>query len=95
MRPTEAWLTSAVRYFGADETPMREWIYGHGSPLGFEAAYRARYESHNAQVASYFEGRSDLLVLDLERGGGWPELCAFLNQEIPDTSFPHVNRSDP
>ena len=93
-RSTEAWLASAVRYFGGEETPMREWIYGHGSPLGFEAVYRARYEAHNAEVASYFEGRSDLLVLDFEQGDGWPELCAFLEAEIPDPPFPHVNRSD-
>ena len=94
VRSTQAWLASAVRYFGADETPMREWIYGHGSPVGFETVYRTRYESHNAEVTSYFEGRSDLLVLDLERGDGWPELCAFLGEDVPEAPFPHANRSD-
>ena len=94
-RPTDAWLASAVRYFGAEETPMREWIYGHGSPLGFEAAYRTRYESHTADVVSHFRDRSDLLVLDFEAGDGWPELCAFLGEDIPETPFPHINRSDP
>ncbi|MYB38989.1 MAG: hypothetical protein F4Y26_16720 [Gammaproteobacteria bacterium] len=38
------------------------------------------------------EGCSDLLVLDFERGDGWPELCAFLGEPVPDTPFPHVNR---
>ena len=93
-RSTQAWLASAVRYFGGDETPMREWIYGHGSPLGFEAVYRGRYEAHSAEVASYFEGRHDLLVLDFERGDGWPELCAFLDEAVPDTPFPHINRGE-
>ena len=92
-RSTDAWLASAVRYFGADETPMREWIYGHGSPLGFEAVYRQRYEAHNAEVVSYFQGRSDLLMLDFERGDGWQELCAFLGEAVPGAAFPHVNRT--
>ncbi|MYE24255.1 MAG: hypothetical protein F4Y01_09965 [Gammaproteobacteria bacterium] len=92
-RSTGAWLASAVRYFGTDETPMREWIYGHGSPVGFESVYRERYESHNAEVAAHFEGRPDLLVLDFERGDGWPELCAFLGEDVPEAPFPHTNRS--
>ena len=93
-RSTDAWLASAVRYFGTDQTPMREWIYGHGSPVGFESVYRTRYEAHNAEVAAHFERRSDLLVLDLERGDGWPELCAFLGEGVPQSPFPHTNRSD-
>ncbi len=93
VRSTEAWLASAVRYFGLDETPMREWIYGFGSPVGFESVYRERYESHNREVAAHFEGRSDLLVLDFERGDGWPELCAFLGEDVPEVPFPHTNRS--
>ena len=92
-RSTDAWLASAVRYFGADETPMREWIYGHGSPLGFEAVYRQRYEAHNAGAVSYFRARSDLLVIDFERGDSWPELCAFLGVPAPEVPFPHVNRN--
>ncbi len=92
-RSTDAWLASAVRYFGTDQTPMREWIYGHGSPVGFESVYRKRYESHNAEVAAHFEGRPDLLVLDFERGDGWPELCAFLGEDVPTAPFPHTNRS--
>ncbi|MYB38983.1 MAG: hypothetical protein F4Y26_16690 [Gammaproteobacteria bacterium] len=94
-RSADAWLASAVRFFGADETPMREWIYGHGSPIGSEVAYRRRCEAHNAEVLSYFQGRSDLLVLDFECGDGWQELCAFLGEPVPDVPFPHINRTAP
>src|SRR5688500_18482102 len=34
VRPTDAWITSIVRFFGTESTPMREWIYGVGSPQG-------------------------------------------------------------
>ena len=34
VRPTDEWIASVVDYFGREETPMRKWIYGAGSPLG-------------------------------------------------------------
>ena len=71
---------------------MRTWIYGEGSPVGNETAYRARYEQHNEAVEAWFAGRDDLLVLDLERGDGWQELCAFLGEAVPEAPFPHLNR---
>ena len=36
LRPTQDWLDSVVHHFGAKDTPMREWIYGVGHPLGNE-----------------------------------------------------------
>jgi hypothetical protein len=50
MRPTDPWVDSVVRYFGANSTPMRQWIYGAGSPLGNEDIYIRRYEKHNDNV---------------------------------------------
>lgn len=48
---------------------------------------------HNEAVKVYFAGRSDLLVMDITKGDGWPQLCAFLNKPVPDTVFPWENRS--
>ena len=93
-RATSAWIASVGRYFGAEETPMRNWIYGVASPHGNEARYVARYQQHNREVRRYFGGREDLLVMDLEAGDGWAELAAFLGQPAPDGEFPHVNRLD-
>ena len=56
-RPTDEWLGSVTRYFGARSTPMREWIYGAGSPLGNESRYRERYERHHAEVLEHFRDR--------------------------------------
>ena len=90
LRNERRWIESALRYFGTEETPMREWIYGVGTPLGNETAYLARYRRHNKAVLEYFQGRDDLLVMDLERGDGWSELCAFLDVPVPDQPFPHI-----
>ena len=91
MRDEQRWLRSVLRYFRAKDTPMRRWIYGPGTPRGNEATYLARYRRHNAEVREYFAERNDLLVLDLERGHGWPELCAFLDAPVPEAPFPHLN----
>ena len=40
----------------------------------------------------HFAGRDNLLVMDLERGDGWPQLCTFLRLDIPKLPFPHANK---
>jgi hypothetical protein len=92
IRATDSWIRSAVNYFGSKTTPMREWIYGPGSPEGHEQIYVERYEKHNREVIEYFRDRADdLLVMDLKRGDGWRQLCPFLGHPIPARPFPHVN----
>ena len=93
-RSTKSWIESAVRYFGRRSTPMREWIYGVGSPLGNEDVYAARLEQHNVEVKSFFADRpDDLLVLQLTQGEGWEKLCEFLGRQAPAMDFPHSNRA--
>lgn len=95
-RPTEEWITSMVRHFGREVTPMRTWIYGVGSPLGNEAIYVDRYESHNRNVMEYFsERRGSLLQMRITAGDGWRKLCSFLDRSIPEGEFPNVNKAIP
>jgi hypothetical protein len=94
LRPTAKWIASVVRHFGTDTTPMREWIYGVGSPRGNEDRYVRRYERHNEEVLAYFAGRpDDLLVLHLTEGEGWEKLCPFLGKPVPCHPFPHANEA--
>ena len=94
IRSTESWINSQVKDFGLTETPMRRWIYGVGCPEGNEDVYVERYERHNREVLDYFSERpDDLLILDLPKGHGWPELCVFLGVEVPDRPFPHANKA--
>lgn len=96
IRPADAWVRSVSRFFGTKSTPMREWIYGAGSPIGNEARYRERFERHNAEVLHYFRDRpDDLLILRITEGEGWRELCGFLGHEVPGEEFPHVHPSRP
>ncbi|MCP5022398.1 MAG: hypothetical protein GY930_11555 [bacterium] len=93
-REPEAWLASVVKHFSSERTPMRQWIYGEGSPVGHEQLYVETYLAHNAAVRAHFADRpADLLELDLPAGEGWSELCAFLGRSEPDAPFFHSNRA--
>ncbi len=94
IRNKESWLKSVINYFGESETEMRKWIYGHGSPVNNESIYLSTYVKHNDAVKDYFSDRqSDLLIMDLEQGNGWSELCSFLKiDDVPLSPFPHKNK---
>jgi hypothetical protein len=72
---------------------IRRRIYGLPFPEVTEGQLIERYERHNHAVMDYFRDRSgDLLLVDWERGDGWPQLCGFLGMPIPDAPLPHENR---
>ena len=93
VRDPDRWIESAVAHFGDRSRPVREWVYGPGlgSPRGNEERWLQRYRSHQREVSEHFAGRDEaLLVMDLEAGDGWAELCRFLDNESPDVPFPHL-----
>ena len=94
IRDEDTWTQSVKNYFGDSPSKLREWIYGESSPLGHEQLYLRRYQKHNCEVREYFANSPEkLLVLDLEKGEGWKQLCGFLEKPVPDASFPHLNKT--
>jgi hypothetical protein len=92
VRDSRGWLTSVLKHFGHRSTPMRELIYGKGSPVGNEDIYLQRYRAHNSAVIQHFQDSPEhLLVLDVSASEPWRRLCDFLGQPIPLVSFPHAN----
>src|SRR5271155_326297 len=70
----------------------------HGALYGqkdFDAmVFLHRYRRHNWHVLEYFKDRpGDLLVMDMDGGGEWAELCAFLGRPIPSCPYPRSNPS--
>ena len=65
--------------------------FGEGH-LSDEGAMRARFLQHTLDVRAHFEGRDDLLVMDIPAGDGWEKLCAFLGRPVPTDPFPHCNQ---
>lgn len=96
-RDGPTWLRSLVSQ--AKKKPRgeyREWVYGHGNPVGHEDELIARYEAHNDAVRRHFADRPEqLLEVCWETGSGWRELCEFLGRPIPAAPFPRANPSAP
>ena len=98
-RNEEAWLKSVRNHWSYERNPFREsWdrdcfshrmhriAYGRKQ---FDAEiFLARYREHNADVREYFKGRpGDLLTMDMD-SAGWPELCGFLGNPVPQVPYP-------
>jgi hypothetical protein len=93
-RPASKWIQSVSKQFGGNSTPMREWIYGVGDPIGNEDLYLERYNRHNQEVRKYFSDRpDDFIELRITEGDGWEKLCRFLDHPVPGEAFPRVNRA--
>ena len=97
VRDTQSWIRSVSNHFGNQEdslSPMREWIYGYGTPTGHAPVYIERYERHQREVLEYFRGREkDLLTVDLSKGDPLKSICRFLGRRKPwFKRMPHKNR---
>jgi hypothetical protein len=107
VRDEDKWLKSVERWWNPEYNPHRYlWdiypfshkihtaLYGQRT---FDARiFRNRYRRHNAEVREYFKDRpQDLLVMDLEAGAGWKELCGFLSGSVPSIPYPRGNETAP
>ena len=90
-RNMEDWIRSHENYF-SDEKLKR------GFPVisGYEGKKKGIVDDHlrvYEEIKQYFSGRDGtLLVMNICNGDGWEQLCPFLGLEIPDSTFPHINR---
>jgi hypothetical protein len=100
VRDPNKWLASVENHWNPDKNTLRKnWdndpfshqahklVYGQ---KGFDpTVFMARYLRHNAEVIEYFRNRpSDLLVMRMDRGAGWRELCSFLDCSVPSGEYP-------
>jgi hypothetical protein len=55
--------------------------------------YQSRYYTFHREVFDYFRDRENLLVLDLNVGYGYKELCKFLDVPVLQAEYPRGNES--
>lgn len=98
-RDPQRWLSSYRGMLAAEGPPtpylagIRSYLYGLDVESATDGQLCERFLRHNAEVADHFRSRpGDLLVVDWEGGNGWRELCDFLERDVPDAPFPHLNR---
>jgi len=97
-RDIDEWVESIVPYLQRkkhwNQSPrqvnIRQRLYGDAFPNPDQA--RKAFIRHENDVYRYFEGRNDLLTLNIV-GGDTPEkLWNFLGLDNPPKNFPHENR---
>jgi hypothetical protein len=105
VRDEQAWLKSVERLWNPAYNPSRwEWDVWPFSNRIHRALYGrtdfdpetmlATYRRHNLEVKRYFARRdNDLLIMQMDLRDGWPELCHFLDQPVPDVPYPRTNGS--
>jgi hypothetical protein len=99
------WLTSVRKHWSLHHNKYRcQWdddVFSHrvhnllyGRTDFDPSTMLERYRRHNAEVLAYFSHRpSDLLVMDMEKGSKWKELCSFLNVPMPQDQYPVAGAS--
>ncbi len=97
IRDGERWFGSIEKHFGDRPDEMQRFIYGEdaAAPAGNKDRYLEVFSRHERFVRAHFADRpGDLLVVNLETGDGWQELCPYLGAPIPAEDFPQKNRAD-
>lgn len=92
------WLESLKKHsLGSNpERQCRHLVYGYDYPHGYEKEHLDFYNSHIADVESFFNknnAQSSLLRICWESGDSWRELGDFLQLETPSIPLPHQNNS--
>ena len=69
-----------------------DWFKGLNDPDKKDKVYEW-FDGRNKEIISFFKGDGDFLLLDIINGDGWDKLCDFLGKPVPNTVFPHKNKS--
>lgn len=97
VRQRDEWLRSCKTHWARfvdkreEAKELRERLYGTAE--FDEELFVKAYDRHEKRVRDYFSDRpADLLVVNLCSGNNeWAPICSFLDREVPDSPFPHLN----
>lgn len=97
-RALDQWLTS-MQWLLEEGPNIWEWksIYDtyhadfFGSTKFDRECYQKAYHDFHRKVQDYFDGRDNLLILDLNIGYGYEELCHFLRIPVYEGEYPRGN----
>lgn len=92
VRPVEEWLDSRRRHVERNVERAKRGEYS-GTFLEVDIPkWQAEWDTHLERVYRYFDGRDDMIEVDVTAGPGWEPFCDLLGLPIPSTPFPWKNR---
>jgi hypothetical protein len=94
IRPIDDWVKSRLKL----EHDIRHAKYKknlNDSVLSvFENKLRNRYKNNLEEIRKFFYDKQRIyLEFRICEGEGWNNLCAFLEKDVPNISFPYLNKS--
>ena len=92
-RDLGSWLTSRRRHVERNVERHASGEYTGTFLHVDEEAWTEEYHQHHGRVARFFDGRDDLLVMDITAGHGYERLCPFLGLPVLAQPFPVRHRS--
>ncbi|MCA9206443.1 MAG: hypothetical protein KDA59_25495 [Planctomycetales bacterium] len=100
-RDKSEWLDSVERWMGRWNPPIGdEWfnrrLFYWGTRRFHRELFSAAWDEHHEAIARYFQNRSDLLEINIAGTSDhdlWRTLGNFIGRPVPDSPFPHLNRS--
>ncbi len=81
-----------------EDASWKESVYEHEQRTKKQPSWEEveewneRRKEHERKAKEHFG--DDLLVLPLEAEEKWERLCGFLEKEVPDRDYPHLNRRE-
>ncbi|GIU89470.1 MAG: hypothetical protein KatS3mg010_0569 [Acidimicrobiia bacterium] len=91
VRDVDGWIDSRRRHVERNRRRRESGAYDGVNLRVDEEQWRRQWHTHVERVTRYFDGRDDLLVLDITAGHGWERLAPFLGFAVPSVPFPHGN----
>lgn len=92
-RDLDSWLRSREQHVLKNRARAESGEYD-GQWLSVDLDdWRREWHEHHDRVRSYFDGRANLLELDITAGDGWELLAPFLGVAVPDQPFPWLQRA--
>ena len=103
------WKSMIKWYNGNLDTfqePMTKIVYSRQlSRLGFdieqmsklneqtEPNWKSWYVKRNSEVIKFFGHSQQLLIYNIDSNTNWNKLCEFLDIDVPNEKFPHLNKA--
>ncbi len=92
-RSMEDWIESRRRHVEANRRRHEVGEYDGGFLVVDVPRWEEEWIEHHRAVRSHFDGRADLLELDVTDSPGWEPLASFLGERAPRAAFPWQNRA--
>lgn len=94
VRPVEEWLDSRRRHVERNVARAKAGEYT-GTWLEVDIPkWQAEWDAHMERAHRYFDGRDDMIEVDVTAGPGWEPFCRLLDLPVPSKPFPWRNRDE-